>query len=280
MEASEFVKGVSTIASLPSVYQRLSQVMNHPRSSAHDIGRVTSEDPGLTARLLKLVNSAFFGFPSKIETVTRAVMIVGTEQLRELSLATSVISMFKDLPPDLVDMNSFWKHSLACGVFARVLANRMHESNIERFFVAGLLHDLGSIVVYLKKPDDARKILESSINNEALIHLEEKKHFGFDHAEIGQLLLKEWRLPESLQEAVGFHHSPDRAIKYPLEATVTHIADILANTFQWGSSGETHVAPIHEGAWESLKIKTETLTDIVNEAELQFAEVVKIILKE
>ena len=117
--------------------------MNDPRSATADFGAVVSDDPSLTARLLRLVNSAFYGFPSKIESVTQALSVVGTSQLNDLVLATSVLRVFKGVPKEFVDMDSFWQHSLACGVCVRVLAAQRRESN-----VAGLLHDLGRLILY------------------------------------------------------------------------------------------------------------------------------------
>ena len=117
-KAKNLVAGVSTLVSLPSVYMRLTKVIDQRTSSARDIGKIVSEDPGLTARLLRLVNSAYYGFPQRIETVSRAISVIGTHQLVDLALATSVIEIFKKIPHEIVDMESFWKHSLACGIFA------------------------------------------------------------------------------------------------------------------------------------------------------------------
>ena len=129
-KASDLLKGVVSVSSLPGVYLRLSNVVGDPRSSASDVGRVIADDPGLTARLLRLVNSAMYGFPSKIETVSRAISIVGTQQLQDLALATSVIRLFANMPQELVTMESFWRHSVACGVAARALAGRRREPNV------------------------------------------------------------------------------------------------------------------------------------------------------
>lgn len=280
MRAADLVQGVKEIASLPSIYERLNQVVVNPRASARDIGLVVSEDPGLTARLLKLVNSAFFGFPSKIETVSRALMIVGTEQLKELALATSVVEMFEEVPVGIVDMESFWKHSLACGVFARCLAAQCNESNVERYFVAGLLHDVGLIVFYLKAPEEAKKVLVRVTKTRQPLDNVERDMFGFDHAEIGELLLKEWNLPSSLQVAVGGHHNPDQVRQYLDEAAIVHIADILAHSLKWGGNGEQRIPHVSLSAWERLKLPESILPKVIEEAEKQYQEAVKIILKQ
>ena len=136
--ASDLLKGVVSVSSLPGVYLRLSSVVADPRSSSADVGRVIAEDPGLTARLLKLVNSAMYGFPSKIETVSHAISIVGTAQLQDLALATSVVRLFASMPQELVTMEAFWRHSVACGIAARALAPRRREVNVD--LVLGDVH--------------------------------------------------------------------------------------------------------------------------------------------
>lgn len=274
----QLVRSVSTIASLPSIYNRLSEVISHPLSSSKDIGGVVSEDPGLTARVLKLVNSAFYAFPTRVDTITRAITIVGTQQLCDLALATSVIKAFQNVPQDLVDMDSFWKHSLACGVAARAIAGLRRENNVERFFVAGMLHDIGLPILFMKAPEEARRLLEHSKTNGELLYAAEAKLFGFTHADVGNRLLMMWNLPDSLQEAVGFHHNPTRAPHFTVEAATVHVADIIACAFELGSSGEYWVPPVDPKAWDSLGLEMSSVSGLFEEIERQYNDVIKIML--
>ena len=123
-DCKALVESMKSVCSLPASYQRVNDKVDDPKSSVADIAKTISMDQGLSARLLKLANSAFYGFPSRIETISSAVMIIGARELRDLALATAVISMFKDVPPALCDMKSFWRHSLACGLTSRLLAVR------------------------------------------------------------------------------------------------------------------------------------------------------------
>ncbi len=203
LEIGELVSGFDSVGSLPSVYLRLTDVLNDPYSSNADVGTVVSEDTGLTARLLRLVNSAFFGFPAKVESVSQALSLVGTSEIHDLALATSVIRMFNDVPSEFVDMDSFWRHSVACGICARVLAAQRNEPNVERLFVAGMLHDIGRIVIYSRHADGARTAFERCRANDQLLYVAEREVMGFDHAAVGSALLQAWNLPGSLQEAVA-----------------------------------------------------------------------------
>jgi HD-like signal output (HDOD) protein len=151
------LKGVVELSSLPFIYIKINEAVNNPRSSTQDISNIISNDPGLSTRLLKLVNSAFYRFSSKIETVSRALLLVGTQQIRDLALATSVVNLFKGIPDSFVSMESLWKHSVACGLAAKKLAiTRQSESSAERFFAAGIIHDIGRLVIYKKIPESQR----------------------------------------------------------------------------------------------------------------------------
>src|SRR5208337_952026 len=247
------------IFSPPEVFLRLNNVVNNLRSSVTDIGNIISEDQGLTARILKIANSTLYGFPSKIETISQAVLIIGSKQIRDLTLATSVVRIFKGIPEDLINMETFWRHSIACGVIARIIAGYRREPNVETFFTGGILHDIGRLIMYTKMPDECRKILSRVGKEPQLLFKAERESLGYDHTDVGGLLLKEWKLPQTPTEAIAYHHNPDKASQYPVEAAATHIADILAHAMQLGSSGEKYVPHISEEAWAKLSFQTSML---------------------
>jgi putative nucleotidyltransferase with HDIG domain len=270
----ELVRGVSQVGSVQPVYERLGAVMNHPLSSATDIGRVISDDPDLTARLLRLVNSPIYGFPSRISTVSQAISIVGLNQLHDLAVAASFIQLFGKVPQELVDMPSFWRHSVGCAVAARALAAQRKEPNVERFFVAGLLHDIGRPIMYQRLPAESREALERARREGALLQDVEVQVFGFHHGQVGAALLDRWRLPSLLQEAVGWHHMPRYASRFPVEASVVHVADHIANALQFGTSGERLVPPLRGDAWDRLGLAPGVVPAVLAQVEHQFVDAV------
>ena len=274
----ELLKGYVEISSLPQVYVRLNEAVNNPRASMSDIARIISEDSGLTARLLRIVNSAFYGFPSKVESISRAVTILGTHELRALALATSVTTMFKGIPGDLVNMDSFWRHSIACGVAARILATYRRVPNAERFFIAGVLHDVGRLVMYMKIPDQSREAIMRSKEVHEPLYMAEREVIGFGHSAVGSLLLEAWKFPPGLEEAVGFHHNPNGAGRYPIEASIIHIADIIVHAMQLGANGEQFVPPLEPEAWERVGLPLSILSPALAQLENQFDDVVNTIL--
>jgi HD-like signal output (HDOD) protein len=261
------------LASLPNIFNEISNVINDPRSSAVHVADVISKDTSLSAKLLKIVNSAFYSFPSEIDTISRAVTIVGTRQLSTLAMGASVITIFRDIPADLMDMESFWKHSITCGVCARIIASHKNINNTERLFVAGLLHDIGRIILYKFYPHLERECLMCARRSQKLLRNVEVEFHGCDHAQIGGMLHKKWNLPPTLEQAVTCHHDPLRS-QYPLETSIICLADILANALEMGSSGERLVPSLKPEVWDVLRLEKDLLTKMTQLIDRQVAEVV------
>ncbi len=261
------------LASLPNICMEISNVINDPRSSAVHVADVISKDTNLSAKLLKIVNSAFYNFPSEIDTISRAVTIFGTRQLSPLALGASVIRIFKDIPADLIDMESFWKHSITCGVSARIIASHKNIYNTERLFVAGLLHDVGRIILYKFYPHLERECLFWARRSPRLLRNAEVEILGCDHAQIGGMLSKKWSLPSILENVVSHHHPPLRS-QYPLETAIVCVSDILSNALEMGSSGERLVPPLMPEVWDVLGLEKDLLIQMIKLIDRQVAEII------
>ena len=266
------VEETSTVYSLPLFYERLNETINHPRSSIDDISRIITEDQGLTARLLRLANSPMFGCYAKVDSITKAVTIIGTQQLRDLALAASVMGVFKGIPEELLNMSSFWRHCIACGIIARSLAVYRRESNVERLFVAGMLHDVGQVVLAAARPEVVRDLLEEHRETGRLYLELERERLGFDHAELGGALLKKWKIPSSIGEPVAFHHRPSSAEQFRLETALIHFSDIICQAMEFGQGAEWGVPPLDEPAWERLGLSPHVLGSVLKQSEAQIAE--------
>jgi HD-like signal output (HDOD) protein len=271
------VNQTESVYSLPLIYERLTEVINHPRSSIADITKVISEDQGLTARLLKLANSPLFGYFSKIDSIGMAATIIGTQQLQALALAVSVMEVFNGIPEELVCMKSFWRHSIACGTVARALATYRREANVERVFAAGILHDVGRVVMCSTIPEIVNETFNASRNENLLLFSAEEARLGFTHAAVGGGLLTKWRIPMSIAEPVACHHAPITAENFPLEAALIHFADIICQALSLGFTGDHFVPPLDPLAWERLDIPAGALTAILKQVEPQLAETLTIL---
>lgn len=258
LTAKDLIDDTLELVSLPDVVHRINLMVDDPNSSAADIGHLISEDPALTVRLLKVVNSPMFGFPSRIDTVSMAITILGTRQLRDLVLATAVVGQFHNLTDAVVDMEVFWCHSICTAVAARTISQHLKANNSERFFVAGLLHDIGKLVMYLTHPDASHQVIELSAEPGIDKASVEKSIFGFSHEDVSAELLSQWQLPDSLVEPTRYHHHPIRATNYPSETAVIHIADAIANNIQTPLSLDDD-NPIEDITWSTLGLDPSML---------------------
>ena len=262
-------KSKIVLPEIPSVVFELNEVIANPMSSADHIAQVVNQSPSLTALLLKIVNSSFYGFPSKIDKISHAVTLIGTREISGLALGISILSIFKDIPREMIDMHSFLKHSLACGILSRILAAQKNFGQTEQLFVSGLLHDLGRLILYLYFTDESCNILSRSRNNQTLLYAEETNYLGCDHAQVGKQLMEQWKLPLILENSVLYHHNPSEA-QQPIPATIVHLADIIVNSLGIGSSGEKFVPPLDTAAWENLDLPLSSFDTVIGQATHQF----------
>ncbi len=272
IEARELVKGVGKLASLPEVCVRVNEMVDDPRSSAAAIGKVISRDTALTAQLLRLANSSFYNFPSNISTISRAIMIIGERELRYLVLALSAVRTFTNIPVELTNMAVFWRHNVYCAVLARLIANRCHVLHSERLFVAGMLHDIGQLVMMSRVPDLARLALQRASDGHETLHEAEQEVIGCDHAEVGRVLLEQWKLPLVLCETVGCHHNIAAADEARLDAAIVHLATVIASRAELPADYDGPLPQVDPLAWELTALDESVLEAIVEEAAPMFAE--------
>ncbi len=272
--AAELVRRHMTLVSLPDIYYRIVEVLEDPSSSATTIADVISKDVSLSAKLLKLVNSPFYGFPSRIDTIDRAVALLGFNELGVLAHGVTAVRTFSDMPIDAMTMENFWKHSVACGLLARSMAGRVPGMKEERFFVAGLLHDIGRLVMFKEIPEIMGQTLLFAAAHGVETWRAERKLLGYDHTLVGKLLLETWRLPVDLLAMVGDHHHPERSLS-AMEASFIYLADAMAIAMQMGASGSIFTPPIKASVWDALGLPQGLLATAVRQTDRQLEEILE-----
>lgn len=264
------------IGSPPPVYHKLHHAMQDPDASFSDFSDIISADPSLAARLLRIANSAFYGLGSKVETIIHALGIVGIDQLKELALATIMVNYFKGIDKDLVNMQSFWMHSIGCGLAGRTIAQNMGERHVEPYYTACMLHDVGSLILYKEIPSQARDILTRCKAEGLALSTVEQEVLGFTHADVGAEVFKKWGLPDSLVEAVKHHHQPSQAKAHPLFPIIVHLADIIAYEMNLGTGGEPTIPVLDPAAIQKTGLTRPFLTDIQDFVRDQVEEAVRL----
>ncbi len=279
MQLAAFIKDLEPLVSLPEIVARANELLDSPTARVEEISEVINHDPVIAARILKLVNSAFYNFPSRIDTISRAITIIGTIELRNLILASTVTKSFDKISSDLIDMDSFWCHSVFCGLTAKKLSELCKTGNSETLFLTGLRHDIGNLILLTYFPEQALKIFERvKKSNQSLIEIEGQV-LGFSTAELGAALLQNWQLPKNLWHPILFQHSPESAQDYTDEARVLNLAIMVTNTSAPGTKTSS-LPDFDKLAGTRLKehdLSSDYLKHLVEIINLECSEVLQII---
>lgn len=276
--AEELAANITQLASFPDVAFRINEMLSDENSGAAEIGALIEPDPALSAALLRIANSALYGIGGEISSVERAVTIVGLREVRDLAFGICASAAFNGIPNDLITVEDFWKHSLYCAAAAQSLGRKAKVCAGESLFTAGLLHDIGHLVMFSQSPDLSRESLQLSLDeNDGLSpYLSERKVFGFDHMAVGAELARQWRLPESLQVCIGFHHEPFTCDETTDTVLVVHLANSIAVLAELESLNLDDAPPMDDRAFVKLGLEPDVITDIVAETRDSVAELLRI----
>lgn len=278
MTPQTLVENIDQLVSLPDICIRVNQMMDPANYSAAGVAEIIAQDADISARLLRLVNSSLFSQQSKVETISRAVAIVGTDELRNLVMATTAVRTFTGIPGELMNMTDFWRHSVTTGVMSQILASHCNTLHSERLFVMGMLHDVGRLVIYLTLPDKAKEMLWLTGGDDWILSETEQELLGFTHMDVGAELIRLWGLPDSLESVIRNHHRPTEASDHQLETSLVHIALALANGEMVGLSIDEMLWAIHPSAWETTGLSPTIVASMVDDMLAKTAEVMNLVV--
>lgn len=275
LSVPQLLKGDIDIVSQPTVYAHIVELLEHPHTSTPQIARVISKDASLTVRLLRLVNSPLYGFSGKIDSVSRAVSLIGTNELTTLALGITVVSQFASIPSTLLNMDSFWRHSIRCGLFARFLAEYLDGESAEKYFTGGLLHDMGRLVMLERMPRQYSGAIARARAEHLPMYRAEQDKLQTDHTIVGKMLAQKWRLPPALVRMIGGHHSP-RLAHYSREACLLHIADVLAHACGHEALLVNEIPPLQLEAWQETGLGEEVIAPTIRKVDAEFKAIVRV----
>jgi HD-like signal output (HDOD) protein len=269
---------VLDLVSLPEIYLKVRELLDDPDATLVDVARVLSVDPGLASRILRIVNSAFCGFATPIETVPHAVTLLGSQQIHDLVLATSIARAFSGIPEELVNMEQFWRTSVFCGAHAMVIADKCGIPDSERIFTTGLLAHVGRLVLYLHLPTAMREAHVDAFQKGISISQALDDQLGFDDAAVAGELLSAWKLPDGLVEPVRNQTHPERHRDGDLGTAIVHVASTISDTRDLHLGTDELIQRLDETAWLALEQNRESLSDLVTDGTRLASNIVDLFL--
>ncbi|MDR1545889.1 MAG: HDOD domain-containing protein [Deltaproteobacteria bacterium] len=249
VQAKREVRRIKNLPTVPGIVAKISRMVENPETSAAEVGRLIAQDQVLSAKVLRMANSAFFGMSRKISSISQALVILGFEVVKGLVLTSSVFDMIQK------SMAGLWEHSIGCAAASGAVATLLGRDDAEEILVAGLLHDLGKVVLALNLPEEMSLVKAKVSSGDILFYEAENQVLDFDHSELGQWLAEHWNLPESLAEPMRLHHRPEKAVVKPECTAIVHIADVIIRAKGFGNAGDALVPPISASAWEMLGLR-------------------------
>jgi len=261
----QVVSNIRNLPTPPIVFHQIQKVLSDPDVSAAQVANILAEDPAMSVKVLKLTNSSFYGLSRTVDSVKQAIVIVGLEALKNLVLSAAVLDMFKGSNIDSDYQERFWRHSLATGFCARLLAKQVDGSKAidpEGAFSAGLLHDVGKLVIgcFLSEEAEVLKQQRDAGDNSTDVDLENRE-LGYNHAQVGGCLAEVWKLPPRLIEAITYHHSPHTRETDDITPTLVHIANHLAKLTFYGKDEAWQIGDLQPGACDEVGFKANDLDD-------------------
>lgn len=260
------IEAVNDIPALPQVVLRVMQMTEDPDSTAQDIHKVLNQDQAMTARVLRLANSAYYGFARRIASVTDAVVLLGFKTIRGIVLAAAVSDLLqKRYDGYALEEGELWRHSQACAIASRLIARRCRFGNLDVAYTAGLLHDIGKVILNRYMKEAYREVVELVTSEEIPFMTAEDQILGFNHAVVGARLAEKWSLPPQLVEAIEKHHQPGQDSEEQKLTAIVHLADAICLSMGIGIGVDGLLYPVYPESLALLGLSESDLEAIISE---------------
>ncbi len=252
------------LPTIPKIAVLVAKLVDNPNTSASQVAKALTSDQALTARVLKMANSAFYGAPRRISTVTDAIVLLGMRTIRNMAMAVSCYDVLdKEIKSYAMRRGDMWRHAFCVGYAAQLIAQHSKYRATEEAFVAGLLHDMGKVVISRNLADEFQAVVELARDSDILFTEAEQQILGFDHAEVGARITQSWNLPDQLVQTIRYHHMPSQQPEWSSLTAIVHLADVLCLTLGIGIGTDGLKYALEDGILEKLNLSQEMVEDVM-----------------
>ena len=261
------------LISLPDIYIKLKELMDDPEYTMAEIALLVGRDPGMAGRFLRVVNSPLYRRIRKIETVSQAVSLLGIRQVHDIVLSASIAEAFEGIQTEVMNMKKFWQRSFYCAVMTKQLAQQCDIREDDRLFLAGLLHEIGHLFMYLAIPAESQEAIVKAKKLERPLFQVERELLGFDYAKLGGYMMQQWHLPNSLQIMTCFHPEPGKSTEFGAETAMLHIASLLVQSDLEDGDFDAGTFIVDPAAWQLTGLTEKNCLKAQQTAAEEFKEV-------
>lgn len=266
-EMVRVLDGLDDLPTLPTIYTQVSELVRDPKVSVADVAKVIEMDQAITSKILRLVNSSFFGFSRQVTSIRQAVVLLGFTTVQNTVLSVSVFDSISPTKVNGFDLKEYWRHSIGCGIVCTSLDRILKTGHKEETFVAGLLHDIGKLILDRYFASEFGQAVEYANTNGVTFYESERLLIGCTHDEIGEYLAEKWKLPYSLVEAIALHHQPSNLRSEPKLVSLVHIADYFTHRLGFGFSTNYGLPEAEPFALDELGLDGESLANLEEKLE-------------
>lgn len=276
---NNIISKIDDFPTLPTIYTKLNEVTSDPKSTATDVANIIAQDQASATKVLRLVNSPAFGFQRVVTTISQAVVLLGFDEIKNIVLTISIIDTFKDIGnSNYLKPIDLWKYSIAMGIVSRAIAEDIKVESSEKVFLCGILHGIGKLLFMKMLPDLYEKVLSYSYENKVSTRETEVKIIGMHNSTAGRLLAEKWNLPPDIKNVIKFYNIGDNGGEFDLNIAIVHVASVVVDILELGSSGEFKERSINPMAFNKLGLSNDFFTKNLSRILAEYRESIDLLL--
>ncbi len=261
-EILQELRNIRDLPTLPSVFACIIRALRNPNASVKEIARVVEADQAITMKILRLINSSFYGLSRSVDTVHQAIVLLGSNTLKNVVISASVFKALGGAGADKTfNREAFWQHSIGCGMIARFLGNQVGCGREEEGFIAGIIHDTGKVILDQHFHDKLTVVMQRVRLARVSFYQAESDTLGITHSELGAYLAELWSLPEKLVAVIAQHHRFDPAAQHASLVALVQVSDMLVRKYGVGSGGDDLIPDLDERIWRQIKLSPDKLLE-------------------